>query len=190
MKHLLILMLTFIFIGMNSLDAKAGCATCNEEVAANDDKDNPDRLEAIDRFCFKFFAAESRMFYGVIKEIEATRFSVDEFLTVPVCRLEEAAGKVRSPMLHVIADDPAKHEKFLNILLEYYTKKRKDPGKYITVLNAKNNQGETLLDYMETISRGGLIYGPPLQPYVNSVINFACSTGGVYSRYKDSKACP
>lgn len=149
--------------------------------------DNKEKWEAIDHYCFEFFAAESHMFFGIIKDIEKSGHSVDEFLQVPLCRMEEMPNYVGSPMLHVIADDPAKHERFLSTLMQYYTKKRNNPSGYIAVLNAVNTNGETLLDYINTLRIRGNVYGPKLGVFADKVVEFACSTGGEYKRYKATK---
>ncbi|MDD4974092.1 MAG: hypothetical protein PHY93_07055 [Bacteriovorax sp.] len=140
-------------------------------------------------FCHKFDQIEWQSVASLItKEMEPTGYSVEDFFKAPACQPGGYSDAVKSPILHVIADDPSKRVKFLDIIWLYYSKKRNDPAKFAEVVNAKNTKGETLLDYFESQKRNDS-YNTGLQADADKIIAIACSHGAVFSVYKDKK-CP
>ncbi|MBC7428879.1 MAG: hypothetical protein H7336_09730 [Bacteriovorax sp.] len=143
-----------------------------------------------DIFCHKFDQIEWQSVASLItKEMEPTGYSVEDFFKSPACQPGGYSDVVKSPILHVIADDPSKRVKFLDIIWLYYSKKRNDPSKFAEVVNAKNTKGETLLDYLETMKIRGEYPSEGSQASVVKIIEIACSHGAVFSVYKDKK-CP
>lgn len=56
------------------------------------------------------------------------------------------------------------------------------------MVNAKNTNGETLLDYIETRKQEPN-YARIMKDDLDKIISFACSHGAVYSAYPNKK-CP
>jgi hypothetical protein len=140
------------------------------------------------RFCLEFAQIEGNLVGFTIKEMEATPYLVDEFFKTPACQPEGYSNVVKSPIAHIIADDPSKRVGFLDSIWLYYSKKRKDPAKFVEMVNAKNTEGETLLDYFETRKKEP-IYARLAKEDIDKIVAVACSHGAVYSVYKDKK-CP
>ncbi|MBC7430206.1 MAG: hypothetical protein H7336_16450 [Bacteriovorax sp.] len=144
-----------------------------------------------DIFCHKFDQIEWQSVASLItKEMEPSGYSVEDFFKAPACQPGGYSDVVKSPILQVIADDPSKRVKFLDIIWLYYSKKRNDPAKFAEVVNAKNTKGETLLDYLETMKIRGEYPSEGSQTSVVKIIEVACSHGAVFSVYKDKKKCP
>lgn len=140
-------------------------------------------------FCHKFDQIEWQSVASLItKEMEPSGYSVEDFFRTPECQPGGYSDAVKSPILHVIADDPSKRVKFLDIIWNYYSKKRNDPAKFAEVVNAKNTEGETLLDYIETRKKNEN-YATIMKADLEKIVAVACSHGAVYSAFKDKK-CP
>lgn len=143
-----------------------------------------------DGLCMKYSQIERNQLGGFIRDLEeSTPFPIDSYLQKPGCRQEGYGGNVKSPMLHLTADDPTRHEEFLQLFYKYYTVKRKDPSLWLAAINAKNTEGETVLDYFEhqTVKRN--YRNQESLKAVEGIIAFACSKGAVYSKY-NYKKCP
>jgi len=139
-------------------------------------------------YCYKFDQIEKNSIALTLKAIEETSYSVEEVLNTPLCQPANYSAAVKSPVSHVIADDPSKRVEFLDIFWLYYSKKRKDPAKFAEFVNAKNTEGETLLDYIETRMKEP-IYARIMKENISKIISTACAHGAVYSFYADKK-CP
>lgn len=137
----------------------------------------------------RFSQIPQEMVGTAIKDMEKTTISVEDYLTQPLCQPSMYSNAVKSPMLHLIADDITKREEFLKNIWLYYSKKRKDPEIFDQLINAKNTKGDTLLDYLE-ISRSKNYYTFATQQIaLGKILEFLCSHGDVYSTQKDMK-CP
>ena len=148
-----------------------------------------DRLFIIQGYCMKFSFIEQQMVGTTIKEMEGTPISPEEFLTTPVCQPRGYSNAVKSPMIHIVADDITKREEFLQNIWLYYSKKRKQPEIFDHAINTKNTKGETLLDYLETMKQREYYTIDTQQQALNKVIAMLCSHGGVYAVRKDMQ-CP
>ena len=140
-------------------------------------------------FCKEFAQIEGNFVGFTIKEMEATSYSVEDFFKTPACQPEGYSNIVKSPIAHIIADDPSKRVGFLDSIWLYYSKKRKDPSKFVDIVNAKNTEGETLLDYLESMRVKGKYTVEGSKASVAQIISVACSHGAIYSVYTDRK-CP
>lgn len=121
--------------------------------------------------------------------MEGTPIPPEEFLTTPVCQPSVYSTVVKSPMIHIVADDITKREEFLQNIWLYYSKKRKQPEIFDQIINAKNTKGETLLDYLETNKQRNQYTFDTQQEALKKVIAMLCSHGGVYAVRKDMQ-CP
>jgi hypothetical protein len=141
------------------------------------------------RFCLQFSNIEWQVITTMLDDMQATPYPVDDYFKISACQPEGYSNVVKSPLAHVIADDPSKRIKFLDILWLYYSKKRKDPSKFVEMVNAKNTEGETLLDYLESMRLKGKYTIDGSKASVAQIISVACSHGALYSAFPDKK-CP
>lgn len=141
-------------------------------------------------FCMKFSQISENEVASLILEMEKTPYQpVDDYFTSAACTPRGWGGGIKSPMAQAIADDPSGRTKMLETFWKYYSKKRKEPSKFLDLVNAKNTQGETLLDYIETMFQRGMYSSEESKESVQQIVKLACSRGAVYSKYKDKK-CP
>ena len=140
-------------------------------------------------FCLLFSQIEGNFVGSTIREMEATPYPVDEYFKTSTCQPDGYSNVVKSPIIHTVADDPIKRVGFLDSIWLYYSKKRKEPEKFADVVNAKNTEGETLLDYIESMRLRGKYSLDGTKASLEKIINSACAHGAVYNTYKDKK-CP
>lgn len=143
----------------------------------------------IKNYCMRFAQIPQQLVGATIKEMEGTTISIENYLTEPQCQPRAYSNVVKSPMLHVVAEDPTKREEFLQNIWLYYSKKRKQPEIFNQAINAKNTEGETLLDYIETMRTKGFYSQPAQKVALTKIINMLCSHGGIYATQKNMK-CP
>jgi hypothetical protein len=142
-----------------------------------------------DIFCHKFAQIEQQSLVSLIADqMEKTPYPIDDYFKTPTCQPDGYSDAVKSPIPHIVADDPSKRVQFLDILWLYYSKKRKDPSRFTDLVNAKNTKGETLLDYFES-QRLHDNYNAGLQANADKIIAMICTHGAVYSAYPNKK-CP
>lgn len=141
-----------------------------------------------DLYCMKFAMLSRNQVAGFIKELEETQYPVDDYFQIAGCRQASWGGNVLSPMMHLVADDPAGRVEFPEVIYKYYTIKRKNPDQWLAVVNAKNTEGETVLDYLDHCITIGNFYSEGSKDAVARIISFLCSRGGVYSKY--DRKCP
>jgi hypothetical protein len=169
-----------------AMATKGQLVISNKEGRAPADENTQEDYQYI--FCHKFAQIEGNSVGLTIKEVESTAFLVDNFFITPACQPAGYSRVVKAPIPHIIADDPSKRVGFLESFWLYYSKKRKDPSKFLDFVNAKNTKGETLLDYIETRNKEP-IFARIMKDDLDKIIAFACSHGAVYSAYTDKK-CP
>jgi hypothetical protein len=202
-KFFIVMIAIAIATDANSKDRKGDCTDCmgakskiiegqpnntaiNNLVALAEAADSREVSQL--HFCAQFAMIEWQLIASLVKEMEATPYPIDSYFQTAACQPGGYSDAVKSPILHTLADDPSKREKFLDILWLYYTKKRNDPAKFVEAINAKNTEGETLLDYFESQIKNGRL-GEGSQQSAKKIIAIACSHGAVYSAYPNKK-CP
>ena len=151
----------------------------------------PSRVSYQTVFCNKFSQIEWQSLATMItKEMEATPYKpIDDYFKTAACQASGYSDAVKSPLIHIVADDPSKRENFLNVLWMYYSKKRNDPAQFTEVVNAKNSKGETLLDYFESMGIKGQYKNEKSEPEVSRMVAMLCSHGAVYATHPEKK-CP
>jgi hypothetical protein len=142
-----------------------------------------------DTFCLKLKQSESGMVGAIIEEMEATPYSVESYLKEPICQPDAYSNAVKSPVIHILADDPTAKVEHLKKIILYYTKKRKMPELIASIMNAKNTKGQTFLDYFERLRDARINTLPEQQPAIQQMIQIACAYGGAYAYYP-TKSCP
>ena len=75
-----------------------------------------------------------------------------------------------------------------NRVYKYYVVKRRDPEKWLEVINQKNTNGETLLDFMKTLETHGNFNTDETRACAKEIIKFVCEHGGVHAFDKGSSA--
>ena len=161
---------------------------CSNSAMADEPKEYVPQGDYQIQFCDKFSLIEWQFIVSTLKEMEATPYPIDSYFQTAACQPRGYGDDVKSPIVHVVADNTSKREKFLNMMWLYYTKKRNDPAKFTEVLNVTNTRGETLLDYLESQQVRDK-YNEELQESADKIIAFACSHGAKYSTYPN-KRCP
>jgi hypothetical protein len=141
-----------------------------------------------DGYCMKFTYLVRNQVAGFTKELEESPFPIDDYFQKSGCRQKSWGGDVLSPMLHLIADDPAGRVEFADVIYKYYTIKRKDQAAWLKAVNAKNTVGETVLDYLDHCVQIGNFFADESKAAVTQIINSLCAKGAVYSKY--NKKCP
>lgn len=149
--------------------------------------DGPQATDYMERYCLRFKQVSQEVIGTVIKDMESTPYPVDGYFQLARCQPDGYSDVIKSPLLHLVADDPNAREKFLNNVFAYYSKKRKQPEIFTSALNAKNTKGETLLDYIETLKARGMNKHPEQMAVILKIVAYACEHGGYYAAYKDMK---
>lgn len=181
--------LMLFILGAHQDQIAAELATTESEDAQRQESDGSKFTDYMEKYCLKFRQIPQQLIGIMIKDMENTPYKVDDYFLVPQCQPDGYSDAVKSPLLHIVADDPNAREKFLSNIFAYYSKKRKDPTPFIKALNAKNTKGETLLDYIESLRTNGINDSPEQMVVMSKIVQFACAHGASYSARSD-KTCP
>lgn len=180
------------------------CAECkNKNMEGMPKVPNSDVLNAIssnykltfedtsNRYCMELGQqSESTVNYYLKTELEkASYYSVEDYFQRPGCRVAGYGGNVLAPLLHIVVDFPESRNKFAEKVYNYYHKRRKNPELWLKAINAKNTEGETLLDYIEFRVQSKAYHNEGTLNAVLSIQKYICENGGVYSKYSNKK-CP
>lgn len=151
----------------------------------------PDFDDTTQEYCLKFGQKNANTVgYYLKTELQnAPYYSIEDYFQRAGCRVRGYGGDVKAPLIHMVADYPESRHDFAEIVYIYYTKRRKSPDLWLKAVNAKNTEGETLLDYIELKIRSGRYSNEGTFNAAKSIQKFACEHGGVYSKYSD-KQCP
>lgn len=84
----------------------------------------------------------------VLEAMAKTQWGVDRFWTTAACRPNRTGGVV-APILHLVVEEVGGRRKFYDILRRYYVQTRADSAQWLSVVNAKNSQGHTVLDFID-----------------------------------------
>jgi len=153
--------------------------------------DKPDFLDTSNRYCMEFGQqSESTVIYYLKTELEkASYYSVEDYFQRAGCRIEGYGGDVKAPLLHMVVDYPESRQNFAEKVFAYYHKRRKSHDLWLKAINAKNTEGETLLDYLEFRLQSNAYLSEGTLSGAKSIRKYICENGGVYSKYSDKK-CP
>jgi hypothetical protein len=139
-------------------------------------------------YCKRYVKIEKNELNQMIRDMKETGYPVDDYFLTAACDPEYAGG-VKVPMIQLTAEAPCTRVEYPQIIHKYYIVKRKEPKIWLEVINTKNTEGDTYLDYIEVLRDKNLYNTPEGQECMNNLISFACKTGGVYSKYP-AKTCP
>nr|BDT28189.1 hypothetical protein BHI3_16550 [Bacteriovorax sp. HI3] len=96
-------------------------------------------------------------------------------------------AQTMSPLIHVIAENSTDRMQYMLYLKKYYTNK-KDPGTFRKIINSKNSQGQTVLDYIQ-YAFNNRRFANIEEKGLNEFIKFLCENGAEYSK-SPGKRCP
>jgi hypothetical protein len=142
----------------------------------------------IGTLCIKYTQIIANELGQTIRDLKETPYPVEDYLQKAECKPEQVGG-IKSPVIHLTAEAPCGRIEFPEIIHKYYTVKRKEPALWLKVINSKNTDGETYLDYIEKVRDHNLYNTTEAKECVNQLIRFACKTGAVYSKVKNI-SCP
>lgn len=134
------------------------------------------------RYCLQFKQLESNGIGLMIREMSITPFPIHSYFLAMECSLRGYGG-VKGPILHLVGDDPNAKERSLYNVGAYYLKKLKQPELLSAALNARNERGETMLDYFETLKQKDINTDVDQQPPRERIIAYVCAHGGQYAKY-------
>lgn len=157
------------------------------EKAAKSAGNESEKEEYIESFCIKIKQISSGNIGLTLKEMDSSPYPIDTYFKTPQCQSDGYSNIVKSPLTHLIVDDPAGRGPLLQKISSYFVNKHNSPQKFINALNSKNTKGETFLDYIETSRIDGRNNQPDQLEIIKSLIKFACDSGGVYSAYPNKK---
>lgn len=92
-----------------------------------------------------------------------------------------------SPIPHIIAENTTDRMQFMHSLKKIYVAKN-DLATFTKIINSKNTQGQTVLDYMHYVWSTNR-YIEEEEPALNEFAKYLCDNGAVYSIFKNKK-CP
>ena len=151
----------------------------------------PDFEDTSNRYCVEFGQqSESTVNYYLKTELEkASYYSIEDYFQRAGCRIQGYGGDVKAPLLHMVVDYPESRQNFAEEVFNYYHKRRKSHDLWLKAINAKNTEGETLLDYLEFRLQSNAYRNEGTLSAAKSIRKYICENGGVYSKYADKK-CP
>ena len=116
----------------------------------------------------------------------ASNGNVDNYWQEAGCEAQYMA-QTMSPLVHVIAENSTDRMQFMVYLRKYYANK-KDLGTFKKIVNAKNSQGQTVLDYIQHAFNNRRFVSME-EKGLNEFIKFLCENGAEYSK-SPGKRCP
>ena len=146
-------------------------------------------------FCFQYQAAQDTVDVETLleeMEKEAPRYasSMKELWTTPGCRAPLKTDTL-VPILFNTASNAPKNEKFPKVIHDYFVDDKKDPQTWLKAINTTTSDGLTFLDFMHHLfARHHYDSVKASKDAALRIVKYICSTGGVYSKYKDSARCP
>ena len=145
-------------------------------------------------YCMKITKISYNELGQMIRDIEDCLFYVvdgkvgyglDNYLECHECT-PQSVGGVKVPPLFLVGDAPCTRVDFVERFYKYYVVKRRDPEKWLEVINQKNTNGETLLDFMKTLETHGNFNTDETRACAIEIIKFVCEHGGVHAFDKGS----
>ena len=212
--HLLLTSCTLILLIANHAEAngKKDCYTCNPDYVPGDPVDGNNTLGGIVLISYALLQGQDQQFMSdlsdycrdfkavhdkahlslkrkLIGEMEKTiggNGDVSPYFIEAGCN-PGAIAKTKSPMSHLASEVPEAYMKVMETVRKYFVDTKK-PENYTKMLNAKNTQGHTTLDYVEWLLENKK-YDKNDLAFLDQYKSYLCSHGAVYSVYNSSKSC-
>lgn len=136
-------------------------------------------------FCMKFERITNPYAFKVeiLKVMKNTPYSFEKYWTQAECRPDKL-GATLAPIVHLAADEAYGRRVWLETLYN----ELKDEVMWKKIVNSKNTEGQTVLDYIVFGYRSKM-YRPEEIEDVNKLSKFLCETGATFAIEKDQK-CP
>lgn len=137
-----------------------------------------------------YLAGEDHMYVlpdSIEKEQKKGRvFPLAKALTDPKCKVD--SSKAHLPYLQYVFD--RWQYDHLKYVYDFLIETRKDPKLWRQAINARNTDGETLLDFAENKERKLVDQGSlNLRDKVREIVSYVCAHGGTYSKLASTKSC-
>lgn len=117
----------------------------------------------------------------------AARGNIDPYWQNSACEPRYLYPPVKSPLIHIVAENTRDRVIYIQYLQKYYEKKN-DLAAFRKVLNAKNTRGQTVLDYIhQSFTERHFLRTEEVA--LNKFVQYLCDNGAKYSYYADKK-CP
>jgi len=134
-------------------------------------------------FCMTFVQTSANALPGAIYDLKTDAIR-EKYFTELGCEPQNLAPNTYSPVVQLIGDVPCDRGILGERIQWNY------PKLWTKAINVKNKRGQTYLDYMYMLSRNDHYLGPDEIVCAKKLIEFACRTGGEFSKYKDETKCP
>lgn len=140
-------------------------------------------------YCMTFTTVRNNFQFKkkLIEAMEKSKYQADLYWQEAGCTPNKIGGTA-SPIVHLAAENATERLPYLKVLHEYYGKSKDSKNLWMKVINAKNSRGQTFLDYIMYLRDTRQIIEEQ-KIAMNELIEFACTTGGVFSANKKS-SCP
>lgn len=96
-------------------------------------------------------------------------------------------GQTMSPLVHVMAENSTDRMQYMVYLKKYYVAKN-DIATFKKIINAKNTQGQTVLDYIQYALKN-MNFVKEEEKGLNEFVKFLCENGAEFSKNPGRK-CP
>ena len=182
MSKILPTLMTAILIGVASLLSNAEAAKANTE---------EDRSFYSHLFMYCSILEDPRNEKEFLKKMiipmaeKSFGSSPDRYWTEAGCE-PRYIPETLSPIPHIIAENTTDRMQFMHYLKKIYVA-RNDLATFKKIINSKNTQGQTVLDYMHYVWSNDR-YIEEEEPALNEFARYLCVNGAAYSFYK--KTCP
>lgn len=183
------------------------CVNCNQENAAEvTSSANPSKtgastmkasvntqnyktidLDGLHRYCIDYNkAGDHNTVKGLLINMEEKGYDPKTVLSTPACMPTRISSKERIPTIQLSAEDPTMLGGFPKEIYRYYEKKKKLSDWY-EIMNTKNTQGMTFLDYVKYIYDKSKSYMDPgtKNDYLD-MYQYVCTHGGEFAKYPGS----
>lgn len=163
------------------------------EIMEDDNVTNVGLANYIGTYCMKMTKITYNELGQMLRDIDNTwkvqpypEYPVDAYLESCIC-YPQAAKDVRVPPLFLVGEAPCSRAGFLERFYKYYVVKRRDPEKWLEVINQKNTNGETILDFFKTLETSAVFNTDETRACEKEIIKFVCEHGGVHAFGKGTK---
>ena len=142
----------------------------------------------LETYCMKYTKITFNELGQMIRDLKDTNYPVDDYFMKAGCT-PQAVGGVKTPMIQLTGEAPCSRGEFPQRIFKYYNEKIKKPELWLKVVNSLNTNGETYLDFLDTLETHGNFNTDETRECAKKLISYACQTGGVYLK-ATNRSCP
>lgn len=111
--------------------------------------------------------------------------NIDRYWLEPGCEPRHIGGTM-SPIIHIAVENSTDRKQFIVFLQTIY-EEQGDAATFKKIINAKNTQGQTTLDYIQYVDLKKRFIKAE-EKGLNEFVRYLCDNGGTYAVY--DKKCP